>query len=81
MKITENPIDFIEKTPILKLKNLCVDLEANIFAKMELFNPTSIKDRAVLNMVKSAMSVGRIKKGTEVVEASSGNTAIAISSS
>jgi len=41
---------------------------------------TSIKDRAVLNMIRSAMSQGRITQGTEVVEASSGNTAIAIAS-
>ena len=80
MFITDRATDFIGNTPILQLKNIDKNLNSNIFAKMELFNPTSIKDRAVLNMVKSAMNVGKIKKGTEVVEASSGNTAIAIAS-
>lgn len=80
MNINEKATDFIGKTPILKLTNLRKNIGANIYAKMELFNPTSIKDRAVLNMVKSAIAQGKIKKGTEVVEASSGNTAIAIAS-
>lgn len=80
MFLTNNATDFIGKTPILKLNKIDPTVNANIFAKMELFNPTSIKDRAVLNMVKSAMKKGEIKQGTEVVEASSGNTAIAIAS-
>ena len=80
MFLTENATDFIGKTPIFRLNKFDKNIEANIFAKMELFNPTSIKDRAVLNMVKSAMKEGKIKAGTEVVEASSGNTAIAIAS-
>jgi len=45
-----------------------------------LFNPTSIKDRAVMNMVKSAMADGKISSGTAVIEASIGNTAIPIAS-
>jgi len=80
MFITDNATDFIGRTPILKLNNIDKNAGANIYAKMELFNPTSIKDRAVLNMIKSAMANGKIVKGTEVVEASSGNTAIAIAS-
>ena len=80
MLITNDPTNFIGRTPILKLTKIVKNLNASIYAKMELFNPTSIKDRAVLNMVKTAMANGKIKKGTEVVEASSGNTAIAIAS-
>lgn len=80
MFLTSNATDFIGKTPIFQLKKIDLNVKANIFAKMELFNPTSIKDRAVLNMVTSAMEKGIIKQGTEVVEASSGNTAIAIAS-
>ena len=80
MNLTENAVDFIGKTPIFKLNRLKKNIKANIYAKMELFNPTSIKDRAVFNMVKSAISIGKIKSGTEVVEASSCNTAIAIAS-
>ena len=80
MIVSENVVDFIGKTPVLKLNRIKKSIKSNIYAKMELFNPTSIKDRAVLNMVKSAMTEGKITKGTEVVEASSGNTAIAIAS-
>ncbi len=80
MYITDDATDFIGKTPILKLNRLQKNIEANIYAKMELFNPTSIKDRAVHRMVKSAIDKGKIISGTEVVEASSGNTAIAIAS-
>jgi cysteine synthase len=78
--LTDNATDFIGKTPILKLNRLQKNIEANVYAKMELLNPTSIKDRAVLNMIKAAMADGKIISGTEVVEASSGNTAIAIAS-
>jgi cysteine synthase len=80
MYLTDNATDFIGQTPILKLNRLQKIIEANVYAKMELFNPTSIKDRAVLNMIKAAMTDGKIISGTEVVEASSGNTAIAIAS-
>ena len=70
----------IGNTPLLELKNVFEDLPARILAKMECCNPTSIKDRAVLNMIRLAMSNGEISPETEVVEASSGNTAIAIAS-
>ena len=78
MYIANNASDLIGNTPLLELKNLFGDLPARVLAKMECCNPTSIKDRAVLNMIRSAMSQGKIVRGTEVVEASSGNTAIAI---
>lgn len=72
--------DLIGRTPLLELSRLIPDSEARVLAKLELFNPMSIKDRAVLNMIRSAVDEGKIGKGTEVVEASSGNTAIAIAS-
>ena len=72
--------EVIGKTPLLELRNVFGDLPARILAKMECCNPTSIKDRAVLNMIRSAMTQGKISQETEVVEASSGNTAIAIAS-
>lgn len=72
--------EVIGKTPLLELRNVFGDLPARILAKMECCNPTSIKDRAVLYMIRSAMTQGKISQETEVVEASSGNTAIAIAS-
>tara|TARA_R110001583_G_scaffold195524_2_gene375337 strand:- start:1697 stop:2668 length:972 start_codon:yes stop_codon:yes gene_type:complete len=70
----------IGNTPMLELKHIFGNSSARILAKMESFNPTSIKDRAVLNMIRIAMQQGKITKDSEVVEASSGNTAIAIAS-
>lgn len=51
-----------------------------MLAKLEMCNPTSIKDRPVLSMIRKAIEEGQINALTEVVEASSGNTGIAIAS-
>jgi len=80
MYITQDACDFIGNTPMLELKNIDKNVQSRILAKMEILNPTSIKDRAVLQMIKSARKEGKITMDTEVVEASSGNTAIAIAS-
>src|SRR6185436_6701703 len=65
---------------MLRLGRLYDDARANVYAKLENFNPMSNKDRPVLHMIREAMADGRIGPRTEVVEASSGNTAIAIAS-
>jgi cysteine synthase A len=80
MDIVSDASQLIGKTPLFELKHIFDNSPARILAKMESFNPTSIKDRAVLNMIRIAMKEGKIKQGSEVVEASSGNTAIAIAS-
>lgn len=80
MKTITGVSELIGNTPLLELNKLFGNAPARILAKMECCNPTSIKDRAVLNMIRSAMNQGKISKDTEVVEASSGNTAIAIAS-
>jgi cysteine synthase A len=80
MFIANDLTDLIGKTPMLELKRLFPNAKARILAKLELFNPISIKDRPVLNMIRTAMEDGKINSKTEVVEASSGNTAIAIAS-
>ncbi len=65
---------------MLALDRLFPDVRARIMAKLEVFNPMSIKDRAVRSMIRTAMQEGRVDSDTEVVEASSGNTAIALAS-
>ena len=80
MRIITDASQLIGNTPLLELKNIFGNIPARILAKMECCNPTSVKDRAVLNMIRSAMREGRITRDCEVVEASSGNTAIAIAS-
>ncbi|TWI97113.1 cysteine synthase B [Mucilaginibacter frigoritolerans] len=72
-------IDLIGNTPIAEIKRLNPNPNVRIFAKLEGNNPGgSVKDRAALNMVRSAMERGDIKNGTKLVEATSGNTGIAL---
>ena len=78
MEAIDDPTLLIGNTPLLKLKRLFPDSPANIYAKLEMFNPMSVKDRPVLSMIKAGIADGNITADTEVVEASSGNTAIAI---
>lgn len=80
MDIHTSVSDFVGNTPLLELLNIFKPSTNRILAKMENRNPTSIKDRAVISMVEKAMEEGSITKETEVVEASSGNTAISIAS-
>lgn len=68
--------DLVGKTPLLRLNRLFPNNE--VYAKLELFNPMSVKDRAVYSMISRGIAEGKITPETEVVEASSGNTAIAI---
>ena len=80
MIVARDLTELIGKTPLLELKRLFPDARARIVAKLEAWNPMSIKDRPVQNMIRAAMKEGRITSETEVVEASSGNTAIAMAS-
>ena len=78
MFIANDLTELIGKTPLLRLERLFPNCSANILAKLEAMNPTSIKDRPALFMIKNAIDAGDIKPGTEVVEATSGNTGIGI---
>jgi cysteine synthase A len=78
MRVAKNLTELIGKTPMLALERLYPGSKAKVYVKLELFNPMSIKDRPVLHMIREAMAKGRINPGIEVVEASSGNTAIAL---
>jgi len=70
--------DLIGRTPMLALTRLEPGLPARVLAKLELFNPMSVKDRPVLSMIRRLEAEGRLGPEAEVVEASSGNTAIAL---
>jgi cysteine synthase A len=76
--IARDLTELIGRTPLLQLGRLYDDARATVYAKLENFNPMSNKDRPVLHMIREAVANGRIGPDTEVVEASSGNTAIAI---
>lgn len=79
MQVVQDINDLVGGTPMLELRKLYpVAVRARVFGKLELCNPTSIKDRGVYYMIREGMKEGKITAGTEVVEASSGNTGIAL---
>ncbi|HEY9000930.1 MAG TPA: cysteine synthase CysM [Mucilaginibacter sp.] len=72
-------IDLIGNTPLVELKKLNPNPNVTIYAKLEGTNPGgSVKDRAALNMIRSAIERGDIKPGMKLIEATSGNTGIAL---
>lgn len=68
--------DLIGHTPLLRLARLADDHE--IYAKCEFMNPLSLKDRAVLQIVQDAEDAGQLAPGSTLVEATSGNTGMAV---
>jgi cysteine synthase len=77
--IFNNVMDMIQNTPILKLNNIVNNDIAEIYVKLEKYNPAgSIKDRAALGMIEVAEKKGLLKKGYSIVEPTSGNTGIAL---
>ncbi len=74
-----NIIDTIGNTPLVEITGFHDNPRVQIFAKLEGNNPGgSVKDRAALNMIRSAMERGEITKETKLIEATSGNTGIAL---
>ncbi|WP_286863138.1 MULTISPECIES: cysteine synthase CysM [Sphingobacterium] len=74
-----NIIDTIGNTPLVEITQFHTNPKVRIFAKMEGNNPAgSVKDRAALNMIRSAMQRGEISKESKLIEATSGNTGIAL---
>jgi cysteine synthase B len=72
-------LEFIGNTPLAEISKLNPNPNVRIFAKLEGNNPGgSVKDRAALFMIRNAIERGEIKKGTCLIEATSGNTGIAL---
>ena len=79
MRIFQDITETIGRTPLVKLKRIGADLPGEILLKLEFFNPlSSVKDRIGLRMIDSAEKSGRLRAGMEVLEATSGNTGIAL---
>ena len=77
--IYNGAIELIGKTPVLKLKNMVDKNSADVYVKLEKFNPGgSVKDRAALGMIEKAERDGILKKGSVIVEPTSGNTGIGL---
>jgi cysteine synthase A len=79
-RLSSNIADLVGVTPIVELTRLTRDLDVEVFAKLEMFNPGgSVKDRIGVAMIDAAEREGRIEPGrTTIVEATSGNTGIAL---
>lgn len=78
MNVITDFSELIGNTPMIHFQKLFPDSPAEIYGKLELCNPMSVKDRPVKHIIARALADGLIAPGTELVEASSGNTAIAI---
>lgn len=71
--------ELIGNTPLIELENIPVNPKVKIYCKLEGQNPGgSVKDRAAYHMIQSALDRGEITKGDKLVEATSGNTGIAL---
>ncbi|GHP03135.1 hypothetical protein PPROV_000189000 [Pycnococcus provasolii] len=77
-RVYDSVLDTIGETPVVKLQRMAPD-GIDMYAKLEYFNPlSSVKDRLALSIVLEAEAAGLIKPGDTIVEATSGNTGIAV---
>ena len=81
MKIYKNIRELIGHTPLVSLQNIVDEnVVADVVVKVESFNPSgSVKDRAALGMLETAMKAGIVNKETVIIEPTSGNTGIGLS--
>ena len=80
MTLVGNSIaDLVGKTPIVKLNRLTGADDAEVYLKLEYFNPgSSVKDRIALAMIEAAEKSGDLKEGSTIIEPTSGNTGIGL---
>lgn len=79
MKKVDYIYELIGNTPLVKLNRITTDDMADIYMKLEFFNPgSSVKDRIAISMIERAESEGLLKEGSTIVEPTSGNTGIGL---
>lgn len=80
MKIYDSAAELVGNTPLVRLNNLAkkYGLKAEITAKVESFNPFSVKDRVAVGIIAQAEKDGLLKKGGTIIEPTSGNTGIGL---
>ena len=79
MKVYNNITEIFGNTPLVRINKIMDGAGANVFAKLEFYNPTAtVKDRLGIAMIDAAEASGELKPGGTIVEATSGNTGIAL---
>ena len=79
MKASENILETIGNTPLVRLNKITSMIDAQVLAKLEFFNPgASVKDRMAIKMVEDAEKSGLLKPGGTIVEGTSGNTGMGL---
>jgi len=79
ISVAHSPLELVGHTPVVRLNRIPGKDDAEIWAKLENFNPGgSVKDRICLAMIEDAERSGRIKPGDTIVEPTSGNTGIGL---
>ena len=79
MKIYSDITEVFGNTPLVRINRITDGAKANVLAKLEFYNPTStVKDRIGIAMIDAAEKSGQLKPGGTIVEATSGNTGIAL---
>jgi len=80
LKVVDSILDLIGGTPMVRLGSIPREGDAEVHVKLEYLNPSgSLKDRIALEMIRRAEAEGKLKPGYTIVEASTGNTGIALS--
>lgn len=79
MRVANSITDLIGYTPLVKLNRVVSEDMADIYLKLEFFNPgSSVKDRIALAMIEAAEAEGKLKPGDTIIEPTSGNTGIGL---
>lgn len=78
-KVGNSVIDLVGNTPLVKLNRLTGSEDADVYLKLEFFNPgSSVKDRIALAMIEAAEKTGDLTEGSTIIEPTSGNTGIGL---
>ena len=79
MDVVDSLLDTIGHTPLLRLNRIGAEVDCDLLAKLEMFNPGgSVKDRIGVRMIEAAEKAGKLKPGGTIVEPTSGNTGVGL---